>query len=50
MPFTLQQRLEKLGYTGEQAIDAVRKHAQMGKLFELNRFISVKEEMQEVLG
>lgn len=47
---TLQQRLEKIGYTAGQAADAVRKHAQMGKLFELERYISIKEHVLEVLG
>ena len=47
---TLQQRLEKIGYTAGQAADAVRKHAQAGKLFELERYISIKEHVLEVLG
>ena len=43
MPLTLQQRLER-------AIDAIRTHAQAVKLFELERFVSIKEEILEVLG
>lgn len=47
---TLQERLERLGWTCERAMDAVRAHAQAGKLFELERYISVKEHVLEVLG
>ncbi len=50
MPLTLQQRLERIGYTADRAIDAIRTHAQAGKLFELERFVSIKEEILEVLG
>ncbi len=50
MPLTLQQRLERIGYTADRAIDAIRTHAQAVKLFELERFVSIKEEILEVLG
>lgn len=50
MPLTLQQRLERIGYSAEQAINAVMVHTQAGKLFDLEQYVAVKEEILEVLG
>lgn len=47
---TLQERLERLGYTAERATETVRTYAQAGKLFELERYISIKDHVLEVLG
>lgn len=47
---TLQERLERLGYTAERATETVRMYAQAGKLFELERYISIKDHVLEVLG
>lgn len=46
----LETRLERVGYTRKQAIDAVDAHARVGKLYELERYIQVKEAVLEVLG
>ncbi len=47
---TLQERLERLGYAAERATETVRMYAQAGKLFELERYISIKDHVLEVLG
>ncbi len=46
---TLQERLERLGYT-DRATETVRMYAQAGELFELERYISIKDHVLEVLG
>lgn len=50
MSSALQRRLERIGYTTEQASNAVNVHAQMGKLFDLEEYISFKENILGVLG
>lgn len=47
---TIKERLLALGYTGEQADQAIRAHLQNGKMYELERYISIKETVEEVLG
>ena len=47
---TLQERLERLGYTADHATETVRMYAQAVKLFELERYISIKDHVLEVLG